>query len=250
MEAQLVTAGLATMTRYSGADRYSTSKAVTSALTATVGTDNGKATAFLATGGNFADALAASGPAYALKMPLILSNSFELNDNAASAMTLKAIKKVIVVGGVNAISAGIVTELEGMGIEVVRFSGATRNDTAAAIATYITGDADYGFTKTGVVLTKGTDFADALSAGPHSGKQKHPVLFVESTVPAATSAYLTANASTMATIRLIGGTSAIPESVVSTVKVAAGGTATVSNQTFTVTPSVLSSKAVSTRRGR
>ena len=246
MEAQLVTAGLTTMTRYAGADRYSTSKAVTAALTGSVGTDNAKATAFLATGSNFADALAASGPAYAAKMPLILTNSFALNANASSALMLKAIKKVIVVGGVNAISASLVTEVEAMGIEVVRFSGASRNDTAAALAAYVAADADYGFTKNGVILTKGTDFADALSAGPHSGKMKHPVLFVESTIPAATSAYLAANASTMATIRLIGGVSAIPESVVAGLKTAAGGTTAVSNQTYTVTPTAAADKAVST----
>ena len=49
MESQLKAAGVTTMTRYPGVDRYDTSRLVAQALS-TIGTDNGKTTAFVTTG--------------------------------------------------------------------------------------------------------------------------------------------------------------------------------------------------------
>ena len=53
-------------------------------------------------------------------------------------------------------------------------------------------------------------------------------------MPAATEAYLTANAATMANIRLVGGPNGIPESVIAPLKAAAGGTTVVAGA-YTVT---------------
>ena len=237
MESQLRTAGVTTMTRYPGVDRYDTSRLVAQALS-TLGTDNGKTTAFVTTGetGKWADALTASGPAFSAKIPVVLTTGGTLSDSASATFTGEAIKRVVLIGGTSSVTDSVKSDIEALGIEVERIAGATREDTAAQLANYITADADYGFTNSGVVLTGASDFGDSLCAGPYSGKVKNPVLYVDDAISAATSGYLAAHAATIDTARIIGGTSTVPDSAIPELKTAAGDTTPVATPTPTPAP--------------
>lgn len=138
-----------------------------------------------------------------------------------------------VVGGVGAVSSGVVSELTGRGLAVSRHGGEDRYGTAALVAGQIPTGAIGSFRslRTAIVAT-GADFPDALSAGPLASGGAGPILF---TAPARTAAeaFLTANRSTIATITVVGGTAAVPTAAVTALKSAA---TLPSNQTIAVTP--------------
>ena len=82
----------------------------------------------------FADSLAAGAWAAESGMPVLLTQTAELNDNLAAYLEDSAIENVTIVGGTSAVSAATASEIESLGIEVDRVSGATRFETAVAIA--------------------------------------------------------------------------------------------------------------------
>src|SRR5699024_10038284 len=81
----------------------------------------------------------------------------------------------IVLGGTQAISKSIITELKQEDIKVRRISGDARFDTAAKIAEEV--HEEGGDT---VAITDGMDFPDALSIAPYADKQGIPILLTMS----------------------------------------------------------------------
>jgi len=213
------------VTRISGADRYETANEVAEAVftnnSGTIGTFGAAAykTAFLANGNNFPDALAASSFAYKGKHPLFLSDGATLTDGTIASMKAVGVQQIIILGGETAVSAEVATAAAGVTgvISVVRVSGDTRYDTATALATTLAG-ADAGY-KTNAMLVSGTNFPDALAAAQLAGQTgtTYAIIPVTDPLPAAVSAWATANQATLAKVRAIGGTSAIPDTVVSAV---------------------------------
>jgi putative cell wall-binding protein len=226
VEAQLTALGL-TVTRLAGADRYETANLVAAAVKANnagtvIGSFGGYRTAFLANGNNFPDALAASSWAFKNKHPLFLTDGSSLTAGTKAAMTAAGVQQVIILGGLSAVSAEAATEAAGVTgvITTVRISGDTRYDTATALATTLaTVDAAY---KTKAMLVSGTNFPDALSAAQLAGgSDSYAIIPVTDPLPAAVSTWMTANQATLTNVRAIGGTSAVPASVVTEAKAAA-----------------------------
>jgi putative cell wall-binding protein len=243
-----------TVNRISGADRYATAAAIAtfqgtlgaSAIGSTTVGGASLKTAILATGVNFPDALAAGTPAYSGKHPILLTAAASLPASTKTALTNLAIKRVIVLGGTSAVSDAVLTELTGLGISSTRISGADRGATAAALAdAVVASTASGGFNLygtpsssgclgTGVVgpnialVVSGTNFADALAAGPHGGICKAPILIAGS---AASAAFATANAAKIGLVRVIGGTSAVSAADLTALKTAA----TTATPTATIT---------------
>ena len=180
-----------------------------------IGTLDGLKTVFLATGANFPDSLAASSWSYRNVNPVLLSNGRSLDD--ATRETIRAIgaQQVLILGGTSAVSADVETALASMSgvTRVRRLQGANRFETAAAIADAI-GDHDADYT-TRALLLSGSSFPDALAAAPFAGQSdSYAIIPVSSSLPAAISTWLTANASTLTAIRAVGGSSAVPQAVV------------------------------------
>ena len=168
----------------------------------------------LATGENFADALAAGPLARDFGLPIILNNGDSLRTDVAAYLAANAatISTVFIVGGESVVSAAIEAELSGpRGLAVTRYSGATRADTAAAIATGMSHHDE------SITLVNGSVFADALSAGTlgaAGASSQPPILLVNAdSIPAATTAWLSANCNTITAIKAVGGTSAVSASV-------------------------------------
>lgn len=258
-----------TVTRLSGTDRYATAAVVANTIGAAgVAKHDNKATAIIVSGENFADAVSASalvsGPttqAGTLAHPILLVQKDSVPVSTEVALLNLGIKKVIIVGGESAVSAAVATTL-GVGRTVLRVSGADRFATAAAVADLaIKGVAagGFGMNKREVYLAEmgaASGGADALSAGSLVSEDGGVLLGTSGgTLPAATSAWLTANpaGTTGLTVGIIGGTSVIPTATEASIKTAAGGsadalTATISNNragqtTVTVTFSEAITKA-------
>jgi putative cell wall-binding protein len=234
--------------RYAGSNRYSTSAIVANAITAAgVASHDNKKTAILVSGANFADAVSASmlvsGPTTAdaaHALPIILTEPNSLPMVAEVALANLAIKKIIVIGGTNAVSAAVATKA-GAGRTVVRISGTDRYDTAAKVAdlavkTVATGG--FGMNKREVYLAEmgqASGGADALSAGSLVNEDGSVLLGTSGgTLPAATVAWLGANnaGASGLTVGIIGGTGVIPTATEAVIKTSAGGSATAISATF------------------
>jgi putative cell wall-binding protein len=195
-----------------GADRFATAAAVSAFMrtaVAPVGTFGGQRTAIVATGNNWPDALAGGAPAAAGNHPILLVGS-TVPAATSAELTAAGIQQVIILGGTAAVPASVADAITAQGISVVRLSGANRHATAAALAEVLTtpAPAGFSFSNTGVFLVSGTNFPDALSAGPWAGRSDQAILLAGGQ---ATIDFLTSKSATIATIRVIGGTAAVSE---------------------------------------
>ena len=223
---QLSALGLST-DRISGTNRYSTANSVAREIAeiGTIGTFAGKKTAFLATGRNFPDSLAASSFSYRNVTPVLLTDGRTLDATTRETIELLGIEQVIVLGGPTAVSADVESAVASIaGVTTVhRLEGTNRYETATAISTAIAEeDADYA---TRAIFVSGSTFPDALASAPFAGQaDSYAVIPVGATLPTAVSNWITANSSSLSVIRPIGGTSAVPTAVLNAAT--GGGTVT------------------------
>ncbi len=150
-----------TVVRIGGVDRYQTSRLIVQ--DAFTHAD----VAFIATGTNFPDALAAAPAAGISSAPVILVNGAAAGEGNATDELLHTlgVTQVNIVGGTAGVSTGIQSGLVhavGPGGTVNRYAGSNRYDTAVQInsAFFGTGQNEEVF------LATGTGFADALAGGP------------------------------------------------------------------------------------
>ncbi|HBX77707.1 MAG TPA: hypothetical protein DEG43_08680 [Acidimicrobiaceae bacterium] len=219
--------------RIAGATRYETNRAVVGAGSAintgsmafdpflqTKWLQPAKKTAILATGTNFADALAAGPVTYGEGFPLILTDgtATSLTASANAALVENDITQVLVLGGTAAIKPEVAAELTLMGIQVIRIEGSDRYQTATKLAdfarlgtpTALQVDGGLGWSYSTVLLASGTTFADALAAGPWGGDRMWPiVLTTQATLAANTQAWLTANRVPLSSVVTLGLGSAV-----------------------------------------
>jgi putative cell wall-binding protein/outer membrane protein assembly factor BamB len=143
------------------------------------------ATAVLATGTGFQDAEAASTLAYAERLSVLLTTPGALSSQAADALFSLHVAQVVVVGGPFAVFDGVVSELEGMGISVLRVAGRDATDTAVELARLETSAAPTGagWRGTGdLTVAQGAFFSDGLAGavvaadGPASASPEPLVL--------------------------------------------------------------------------
>jgi putative cell wall-binding protein len=167
--------------RVFGADRYATNAAVD--LQAGVTGSLGGGSAIVATGQNFADALAVGPAVYATGWPLILTPTADLNATAKSTISALGISNAVIVGGPKAVSATAEASLKTAGVTVTnRIAGDTRTQTAAEIAKWeltgtgatfaesgYNGNKGLGFSGTTVNIARGDTYPDALAAGAWLG---------------------------------------------------------------------------------
>lgn len=179
--------GQALLTRVAGAERIATSIAASQIAFAASGSAQ---TVVLARSDAFPDALAGVPLAAQLHGPLLLTPSSGLTDALKLEIqrVLPTGSTVYVLGGPAALSPTVDAQLRGLGYQVTRASGASRFDTAVAIA-HLLGD------PTVIFEADGTNFPDALSAGPAAAITHGAVLLTLGKQPAApTTAYLAAHA--------------------------------------------------------
>lgn len=227
---QQVRALSTTTTRTGGRDRYETA-AQTYYGAYTFESDvpalvDGLRTGLLTSGQQFADAMTAAPVAAAETLPLLLTASDRLPAATRAALEYDGgsdtgLEQVIVVGGPSAVSDAVLREVEGLGLEVRRVSGADRQ--ATAIAVFALAEQEFGWDLDHVHLARGDGFADAVAVGAHAGVEQAPVLLTLSAdeLGSTTRDFLLSRRGTIASLDVVGGAAAVGEDVVADVRAAA-----------------------------
>lgn len=160
-----------TTERLSGSDRFGTAADVLQLVPES-------ATAFVASGLSFPDALAASAPATRDGVPILLTAPGELPDATRAALrnehwgdAAQPFGTVFVVGGPAVVTDEVLAEIEqATGGNVIRVAGPDRYATAARVA----GRFYDGVSR--VAIASGERFPDALPGGRHAGAKGVPLL--------------------------------------------------------------------------
>jgi putative cell wall-binding protein len=202
------------LTRYSGGTRIDTAAAIADA-----GWPSGADTVILASGKNFADALAGGPLAYALDAPILLTNNGEGLETALAKALLKLNpSKIVILGGTGSVNRNIEDILRSRYTsDVTRYAGSNRIETAVKIAEALKEDE---LNKTGTsfdtaFITDGLNFPDALSISPVAAIKGQPILFTSSRDPGnlheVTSDYITESG--IANAVVIGGSATVSTKV-------------------------------------
>ncbi len=190
--------GAPTASRVQGSDRFDTAVAVSKAAYPNAGVP----VVYIASGTDFADAITAGPAAAAQKGPLLLVNGGTVPSNVLAEVQRLAPKKIVVVGGVNAVGDSALTALAAVQPNTIRIAGYDRFDTSRQLAAYAFPAA------TGAYFASGLNFPDALSAASAAGVAAQPMILVAgSGVDAPTAAYLAGSKVTTGTV--IGGPNAV-----------------------------------------
>ncbi|MDR1564844.1 MAG: cell wall-binding repeat-containing protein [Oscillospiraceae bacterium] len=166
-------------------------------------------TVVLASGANFADALAGGSLAKAYDAPILLSQSKTILEPAVKdeIISLEA-TKVIILGGSSSVAESVENEIAAIdGVEVERIFGGNRYETAVEIAKALDTELE-GFTE--VYVANGQDFPDALAISPVAALKGAPVLFTNAkvaTLHATTKDYL--KDKTLEKATAVGGESSV-----------------------------------------
>jgi peptidoglycan-N-acetylglucosamine deacetylase len=185
------------VTRVSGADRFATAAALSS-----LAYPSGAATAYVATGEAFPDALSGGAAAGVQSAPMLLTRSTSLPDSTRTELERLAPDRIMVIGGTTAVSSAVASELAGIAT-VERVAGDTRYTTALAVSARV-----FGPDRPGVMVATGLSWPDALASGPAVRFTRGPVLLsTGTTMPPGSWTQLTTNL-TPTTVYVLGGTTA------------------------------------------
>jgi VCBS repeat-containing protein len=204
--------GSGSVERIAGDNRYETADKVASRVIATLG-GSYDGTAFVATGGNFPDALGASPLAAANGWPLLLAHPTS-GLSAGTKAAMGGVDTVLILGGLTVVSDSTETYLDGRfgASNVTRLAGADRYETAAKVAAYGVNHGGLGWNR--VAIATGANFPDALAGGVLQGKVGSVMLLTRPTaLDPYTRAALVANKADITTVTFFGGTGALPQLV-------------------------------------
>lgn len=191
--------GVKTVNRIKGKDRYETSAEVAYLIYKY----SDVKTAVIASGENFADALAIAPFASEKGYPILLSRKDKLPESISKVVEDNNTSKFYIAGGTGSISKNLEGNLSNV---IDRFSGKTRYETAVDIAKKQFGDTQEAF------VASGESFPDALVIGPAGGKLGMPILLTPCySAPASLTKYI--SGSKIKQLTAAGGTSSISERV-------------------------------------
>lgn len=189
-------------TRIAGADRYGTAGAI-----ARERFNNDADTVVLASGVQFPDALAGNFLAGSLDAPILLTAPGFIPEVTSTTLDELNTSNIRILGGTDAVSTRVETELRADGFSVTRIAGTDRFKTAAAVAAAGDTVGTVNGQRT-AVLANGLNFADALTAGPLAVDSLLPVLLTEPTTlrPEASASLRSEN---IQQVLIVGGTDAV-----------------------------------------
>ncbi|NEN07237.1 hypothetical protein G3T36_15350 [Diaminobutyricibacter tongyongensis] len=198
--AQLRAYASKTVIRIGGTDRFDTSRKL-----AAYAFPGGSATAFIANGLNFPDAVSAGAAAGSVSAPIILVNGAKatIDDGTATTIDRLHATSFAIAGGTASISAGIAAQLGARpGATVERYGGADRYQTSEAINRAF-------FTSTATTyLASGLAFPDALGGAARAGAIPAALYAIpQNCVPSSVLADIQSSGSTKVVV--LGGTGAL-----------------------------------------
>ncbi len=192
--------------RIGGADRYETAELIARDAAGTA--ESSDRYAFVATGANFPDALAAAPAAAEYDAPLLLVPGGPIGAGMSKLIQDLDVDEIVIVGGEASVGRDTADSLAAVpGVaRVSRVAGADRYETAAEISAQFVGSSDYA------VVATGEGFVDALAGAPLAGALNASLLLARpECMPAVTMQRIAdSNASS---IRLLGGTTVLSPAV-------------------------------------
>jgi putative cell wall-binding protein len=176
-----------TVTRLGGANRYDTAAQISrylfppaSTLNPDSAPDSPPDTVWIANGDEFPDALSA-GPAAAMQgAPILLVSQSKIPGATRAELLRLHPSRIVVVGGIGVISPQVFTELGTMGA-TVRLGGTDRYETSRLVVRegFLTeGTANPAPGAYTSILANGSNYPDALAAGPAAVNLLGPVILV------------------------------------------------------------------------
>ncbi len=158
--------------RLAGSDRYGTAAAVSKAHFGP-----NVPVAYVATGRNFPDALAAGAVAGIQGGPVLLTEPNYIPQATKDELTRLRPGRIVVLGGTGVINEAVAGALKSYTSgQVSRIAGSDRYATAAAVSR-----SAFGPGVAAAFVATGASFPDALAAGPAAVKLRGPVLLTEGT---------------------------------------------------------------------
>ena len=193
------------VTRLAGSNRFLTAVEISKA------SFDKADTVVLAFGLNYADALAGVPLATKLNAPILLTAKDTLPDVTLAEINRLGAKKVIILGGTNAISEKVEKTLKTNKLKTERIAGKTRFGTATAIAEKLNQK------PTDVFFVYGLNYADALSVGGIAAAKNAPIIYLttKGDMNADTAAYLAKIKGSVKNAYVIGGTGVISNDMAS-----------------------------------
>lgn len=179
------------LVRIAGTDRYATAVAI-------AGVIGNPTTFFEASGTNFPDALSAVPAAIASHAAILLTNGPAQTPATLAYLNAHAATRYAVGGPAVAADPS-----------AIAIAGPDRYATSDAVALA------FFPTTSGVSVSSGANFPDALAAGPVAGSANQPMLLVPATgaLPEPITSYLTTHAGEIASVKAFGGTTAVADVV-------------------------------------
>lgn len=205
----------AKITRIWGNTRYETAVNVCRAISGrklTMGS-----TGIIASGQGFADALSAAPYSASNYAPILLSGPDGLSKETLNSIKSSGLKRIVIVGGHAAVPESVEQQLRSCGIEdITRLAGDTRYETSAKVADFIVGTKNVSR----IYCAAGSNFPDALSAGPLVAQSGSPILLVDESSTAA-QGWLGKRKGYISDLYIAGGSSAVSDSLTNSLKAAA-----------------------------
>lgn len=156
--------------RIAGADRFETAVKLGEQIRAN---STNKKEIILVNGFNNIDALTAGSLASKLNIPILLTQSDQLNEITEKAIKDWGIEKVTIIGGKTQVSETIASQLQNDGVNTSRLAGRTRVETALEVAKAVNSDPDK------VIFANKDTFADALLAPYLSNAEQAPIVLID-----------------------------------------------------------------------
>lgn len=207
-----------TIERIGATDRYAEAVDIANEIL-TAGADP---LVYLASGENFADALSASSLAPQNDGVVLLSTRDTLPPSTTEYLTRRAPSNVVVIGSENSLSAGVVAQIKTASARstVTRIGGVDRYETSRMLI----GDPKFGAKPSSeLFVASGTKFPDALSASPAAATLPAPVLLVNGTATALSTAEKTLVTSRgVKTVTVFGGADTLSDGLKNDLAATAG----------------------------
>ena len=154
----------------SGSDRFSTAVKISQS-------GWGQSDTIILTNANaVADSLSVAPLASKLRVPVLLTQSYSLNDATKAEMERLGAKKVLIIGGQDSISTGLEDSLKASSLEVERIQGSSREETSLNIAKKLKELNTEKF-EAAFLVNGHKGLADAAGIGAIAAKKGAPILF-------------------------------------------------------------------------
>ncbi|WP_052737679.1 SpoIID/LytB domain-containing protein [Bacillus sp. SA1-12] len=195
------------VSRISGPTRYETNAAINKMLTNVQGL-------FVASGENFADALAGSSVAAINKYAIVLTKKDVLPGVSKSFVSAHSSKPSYILGGAVAVSDTVYNQIRGINSAASRLAGVNRYETLAKILDRF----KQSFTGSEVLYSTGLDFPDALTSSSLALAKKAPLILVGADLSDSLLPFLTGYKDQVEQISVLGGTVAVSQGKIEELK--------------------------------